>query len=420
MNIKFNKIIAFSLCLTLGLSLISVNSLSIMAANDEPSNWALEEVNKAIENELIPIHMQSNYQDPISRNDFCELVVYFIEAYAEKGMPAFTASQTLKVLEKSPFSDIDNANVNSANILGIANGYTDGTFKPDNSIERQEASKMLSATAFALAYDTFADPVYFDDSASISNWARPYIDYVFSTGIMNGVGANNFDPRGTYQRQMAYMTINRLYENLPNATMQMNPPQDPFQYYTYGLGNAGDYRFNYSVDAGDGLVANRTYYSNENGDGREDSVVTNYLGATFVLNTYTIGDMVYIALPEKEYMTSYKSDKDSTIMTKILQAVRGECTSARIENGQYVYEYRLPFIQDEDIFFNYTFYSKDGIINKLVESFNGSETVYMMEDFIFEPQEAELFTLPTDYTTTSHDYVDDGESPPFWWEMTNE
>lgn len=420
MKIKFNKILSLSLCLILGLSLISINKQDIKAANDEPSSWALEEVNKAIENELIPMHMQSNYQDPISRKDFCELVVYFIEAYAEMGMPAFTTSKTLKVLEETPFSDIDNANVNSANILGIANGYTDGTFKADNSIERQEASKMLSATAFALGYDTFADSVYFNDSASISNWARPYIDYVFTSGIMTGVGENNFDPHGTYQRQMAYMTINRLYENLPNATMQMNPPQDPFQYYAYGLANAGDYRFNYSVNTGDGLVANRTYYSNENGDGREDSVVTNYLGATFVLNKYTKGDMVYIALPEKEYMTSYKSDKYSTIMTKILEAVRGEFMAGRIENGQYLYEYKLSFIQDEDMFFNYTFYSKDGVFNKLVESFNGSETVYIMEDFIFETQSADLFTLPTDYTTSSHDYVNDGENPPFWWEMTNE
>lgn len=421
MKTQINKIISLLLCFTLIITLVSSQSIVINADSDEPSSWALAEVNEAIENELIPMHMQSNYTDPITREDFCELVVYFIETYAEMGMPAFTTSKTLMPLEETPFSDIDSLNVNSANVLGIANGYPDGTFKPLDSIERQAAAKMLAATAFALGYKTDdAAVTSFSDQSTIGSWATSYINYVYDLGIMNGVGENNFDPHGTYQRQMAYMTINRLYNNLPNATMSDNPPQDAYHYYAYGLGNAGPYTLRYTFELNEADNTTYVYYDDGNGNGRQDKSVVNYLDAEFTLNHYTKGNIVYIALPEKEYMTSYLTDKNSTIMTKILAAVNGEQTGARIEGGKYVYEYRLPFIHDDQIFYNYTFTSEDGEFISLTSEFRDTTTAYFFEPIEFGEVSADLFTLPVGYQTTSHDYQDDGEHPPFWWEMTND
>lgn len=421
MRTSISKIIALLLCIILGLSIISTTSLTSQAASDEPSSWALAEVNEAIDNELIPMHMQNNYTDPISREDFCELVVYFIETYSDMGMPAFTTSKTLKALTESPFSDIDNANVNSANVLGIANGYPDGTFKPGDSIERQAASKMLAATAFALGYATDGTAqTSFTDQGDISSWATTYVNYVYELGIMNGVGENNFDPHGTYQRQMAYMTINRLYTNLADATMSEYPPQDARQYYSYGLGNAGPYTLKYTYEVNHTDYIDYTYYDDGNGNGREDKFKVNYLGAEFILNHYTQGDTVYIVLPEKEMMTSYKTDKNSTIMTKILEAVNGEFMAARIEGGKYIYEYRTPFIHDEELFFNYTFTSENGDFTTMRVDFNNVGTEYYFKPLEFGEVSADLFVLPTGYQTTTHDYVDDGEHSPFWWELTND
>ena len=73
---------------------------------------------------------------------------------------------------------------------------------------------MLAATAAALGENTQASIPAFADGKSISTWAKPYIGYVFNAKIMSGVGNNEFDPQGGYQRQQAYMTMLRLGQSL--------------------------------------------------------------------------------------------------------------------------------------------------------------------------------------------------------------
>lgn len=80
--------------------------------------------------------------------------------------------------------------------LGVINGYSNGSFKPDSSVTRAEMAKML---AFVLnggqdvgemytAACTFAD--------AKGHWAAGYIGYCVSAGLINGRNANTFDPDG--------------------------------------------------------------------------------------------------------------------------------------------------------------------------------------------------------------------------------
>ena len=72
---------------------------------------------------------------------------------------------------------------------------------------------MLTATATALGYETDAAMPVFDDGDKIDQWARPYIGYMVEIGVMKGSN-NRFDPKGTYVRQMAFVTMNRIFDNL--------------------------------------------------------------------------------------------------------------------------------------------------------------------------------------------------------------
>jgi hypothetical protein len=102
----------------------------------------------------------------------------------------------------------------AANVLKIVEGTSATTFAPDNWLTREQAAKVLSATARALGEDIQADSPVFGDDQDIASWAKPYIGYVYNAEVMKGVGGNLFNPKGGYQRQQAYMTILRLLKSL--------------------------------------------------------------------------------------------------------------------------------------------------------------------------------------------------------------
>lgn len=180
---------------------------------DAPAPWALAEVNAAIEKGLVPIEMQNDYVKPITRKEFSKLVVTMIEKKSGKSVTDFIEDKGLSLPAQSPFTDVNDPYVSAAYSLLIVNGVGNNLFDPDKTINRQEAAKMLTATAKALGYDTNASMPVFDDGNQIGEWAKPYIGYMVQIGVMKGSG-NKFDPKGTYVRQMAFMTMNRIFENL--------------------------------------------------------------------------------------------------------------------------------------------------------------------------------------------------------------
>ena len=78
---------------------------------------------------------------------------------------------------------------------GIINGYTDGTFKPDNTITRAEFSKLLAVSSAPTGYVFSATTTAFPDIADMNaehGWAVPYIAYAVSTKAINGYTDGTF------------------------------------------------------------------------------------------------------------------------------------------------------------------------------------------------------------------------------------
>ena len=100
---------------------------------------------------------------------------------------AFTDSADIKATEA----------VNMLSALGVINGYTDGSFKPNDTVTRAEMAKMIyvlrtgsdKATAYENATTKFTDVK--------GNWAAPYIKYCEAMGIIAGKSATKFDPDAT-------------------------------------------------------------------------------------------------------------------------------------------------------------------------------------------------------------------------------
>ena len=182
-----------------------------------PSDWAEEEVDRAIQAGLVPEKFQSNYSVDITREEFCGLIVNMLECAQGKSIDEIL-KQNKVTIQEGVFSDTDDDAVLAANALGIVNGYG-GKFNPDGKITRQEAATMLVRTCFGT--DECVIPVPnpgYADTSSIASWAldsvfmvSTMIDPTTGNAVMKGIGKNLFDPEGSYTRQQAYLTILRVY-----------------------------------------------------------------------------------------------------------------------------------------------------------------------------------------------------------------
>ncbi|MDF1616874.1 S-layer homology domain-containing protein [Petrocella sp. FN5] len=183
---------------------------------DVPASWAVTEVREAENIALIPNFLQMDYAKTINRSEFCTLAITSIEVTMGMTIEAYLDIMDLEMPSKSPFEDVaaltetSRRNILAAYALGIVEGTSETTFEPKNPITREQAAKMLTATAAALNMETEATLPVFEDGSLISEWAKPYIGYMFDTKIMGGVGENRFDPKGGFQRQQAFMTVLRL------------------------------------------------------------------------------------------------------------------------------------------------------------------------------------------------------------------
>ncbi len=182
----------------------------------EPSAWAKEEILKALEADLVPEHVNCNYTTDITRSDFCDLIIKMIEKKSSKDIADVIAGYADAKADVS-FPDTDSANVIAAAKLGIVNGRASGAFDPTANITRQEAAKMLALAAKVLGADITASEVAFADADDIYAWAKEFIYYVNTIGVMNGTSTTtppNFSPLRTYTREQSILTVYRLFNAL--------------------------------------------------------------------------------------------------------------------------------------------------------------------------------------------------------------
>lgn len=181
---------------------------------DAPASWAMEEVEKAIGERLIPEEMQGNYTKSITREEFCILAIRMIEVKSDMSIDEYLNEVGTEIAPMKTFTDCDTKEVRAAKALGITDGTSPTEFSPDNFLTREQAAKFLTTTAMACGRDVTLNTPDYADINKIASWAKPYTGYVYDINVMKGVGANKFDPQGSYQRQQAFMTMYRIWKSI--------------------------------------------------------------------------------------------------------------------------------------------------------------------------------------------------------------
>ncbi len=192
-------------------ALLAAAMMTAAGAADTPSAWAQSSVDAARAAGLVPSQVDSAFETPITREDFCSLAAAVYRAWDRENV--LQTASTGKV----SFTDTDNADVLLCASAGVVNGVGNGKFAPDKNITRQEAASMLHRLG-ALNKNVKNDvndrlPHVFADGEKIRSWARSDINWVYRQGIMNGMGENTFAPDGEYTREQSIVTALRLYDS---------------------------------------------------------------------------------------------------------------------------------------------------------------------------------------------------------------
>ncbi len=112
------------------------------------------------------------------------LVLAFACAFTMFAGAAFTDEADIKAKDA----------VNMLTALGVIDGYSDGSFKPDGTVTRAEMAKMI----FVVRNNSIDDSAYANVASKLTDitnhWAKGYIKFCESQGIVSGKSATKFDP----------------------------------------------------------------------------------------------------------------------------------------------------------------------------------------------------------------------------------
>lgn len=213
-------------------------------AASAPSSWAINDVETAETAGLVPSSLADNWQRPITRAEFCALAQQLAQA----------EGNSYSLPTDNPFTDTEDENVLRLSAAGIVSGKSEGIFAPDDPITRQEAATMLyrmtNTSVFPFSYTDQRETYDFSDLGSISSWASTGVAFCYRTGVMGGVGENQFDPNGLYTVEQAVITALRMQkyaaEQDPTPLtmtasgvpmLYSNNPEilDPRKFETYGI-----------------------------------------------------------------------------------------------------------------------------------------------------------------------------------------
>ena len=99
---------------------------------------------------------------------------------------------------------------------GIAGGYSNGTFGPNNPITREQLAVML--WRYSGSPDATSKELHFNDEAEISGFALEALRWAVENGILNGYGDGRLGPQGQATQAQVAQMLKNFIENQEETT----------------------------------------------------------------------------------------------------------------------------------------------------------------------------------------------------------
>ncbi len=212
MKKRISMILAMIILVSFTTVAVTSGTITLTPRVDNPiSAWALDEVAKAGECKILEADRNYIFANPITREEFCELIYNYIANVAKAGIPKY---------DTMTFTDTDNEKIAVLCTMDIIKGKTTEIFAPNDLLTREEAATIIFRLIDAVHPDWFAHELFYEfaDSIEISDWAMDSIQRLCNMGIMKGVENNNFAPKGNYTTEQAIATLVRVRNNFALET----------------------------------------------------------------------------------------------------------------------------------------------------------------------------------------------------------
>ncbi len=172
----------------------------------EGFEWAENAVNELHEREIVYGITERLFEPgrDVTRAEFITMLLRGFELIGEDAQCSF---------EDVPSGSWYYPAVAMAYSMGIVSGYSDTVFGANDKISRQDMAVMTVRllTALGLNLESVRDYTEFADEIEISDYAKPSVVSLYQSGIINGVGDNRFDPKGSANRAASAVI---LYQTL--------------------------------------------------------------------------------------------------------------------------------------------------------------------------------------------------------------
>lgn len=174
--------------------------------SDISGHWAAESINKAVSAGIVKGYPDGMFkpENAVTRSEFVVMLMNALKMQE--------AGSELHFADTAEIGTWAQKAVSQALLLGIINGYEDGTFGPNGKITRAEIATMI-AKALKLPNKGNAITSFTDDN-EIPVWAKSAVAALKGNGIIQGTGTNQFNPRAQTTRAEAVTVLLNMLDRL--------------------------------------------------------------------------------------------------------------------------------------------------------------------------------------------------------------
>lgn len=168
------------------------------------NHWSKAVVNDFASRTIIENPSKFSPDAKITRGEFASLIT--------RALGIYTGEST-----KTSFTDVSATNPNAGAIsaavkYNLLTGYKDGSFKPDQTITREEAMVIYAKALKVAGVDTSKSMSMesFKDHSKVSSWAMDAANIVTSNHVMHGTGNGYLSPKGSLTNAEAVVALKNL------------------------------------------------------------------------------------------------------------------------------------------------------------------------------------------------------------------
>jgi len=187
------------------ISIMMMFSSFTFAEIDEPSGWAETEIDELKLYDEFRASAFNDYKENITRAEFIYLAVRIYELFnGEDIVPDASIS----------FNDTDDIYALKGATVGITSGIGDGRFGPKELLTREQLAVLMMNTIKLGNLDMLPNDGYkFNDENKVSTWAKDMVYLAKANDIINGVGNDTFNPKGSATIQQVLVITNKIIGN---------------------------------------------------------------------------------------------------------------------------------------------------------------------------------------------------------------